>query len=429
MAVSNNTGPNSQVDAEERFSGNIDAVADFLSNPRNVSVRTMLSRVSAGTAEKINNGQVLLNDLINNLDRPILKGMVMDSITVLTSWFEDPEVHCCLIQGLWAIYASKHSHTELADLQRRGINIADTEFAKWLDILIAFIDLIIVFVTSDIKKIVLFIPDFIKEITNGIVGAILMVLQQALFSIRDSIISEILAAIDEAAEGDGIKSLFAKCIPFSQLLDVIKKYVHDYGLFAELFEKIKGFVSGKVGEFSAMKELGFPKAIQDVEFLYWFRDLLVKLKQAAINFDLCVSYDTVPTGGTSGEGTQLGTTIGDRTLPLPDQGIQRNNPAEVQGLKVAGDGTILQDKGNQGLRENNIAVLTNSSVRNFLNKYYGYPLAVVDNILTGTTSADNIQGTQINSDRGASDFNADCPGSPSPQEIVRWAMRVRNRNL
>lgn len=410
----NSHSANSQPDIEGFSRGLEDAIGRVGSiTVRDVLGISLFERVT----QKNVNETVILKDMISKIDQPILKGLAMDTITVLSNWFNDPETVCCLIQGIWSMYAASNE-TPPTDFR-----LADTDFVKWLDVLISFIDLIIVLLTSDLKKLELFIPDFIKEITNAIIGAILLVLQETLFALRDSIINRILAEIDDAADQN---SIWAKCLPLQQLLDVIKRYVSDYGLFAELFEKIKGFISGKVGDFGRLKDLGLPKNVRDLEFLYWFRDLLLKLKQATLNFDLCVFYGNAATGGNTNPEDDPDNSVGNGGILASDSQIRRPNPSEVQGLKLAADGTILEDRAQA--RENTIPILTNSSVRTFLNKYYGFPLDVVDNVLTGTTSDDNVQGTNINSNR-ISDINADCPNSPSPEEIVKWALRVRNRNL
>lgn len=431
MAVNpNGPNPNNEVD---RFSQTVENLVDnaFGGLGRSLTVRDVLggSILNRGLEKGVGKDSFgLLSELINKLDRPILKNLALDTITVVSGWFTDPEVLCCLIQGIWAMYAATYSHTDLAKIQKKGIGIADTDFAKWLDVLIAFVDLIITFLSSDLKKISIMIPDFIKEIMNGVVGAILMVLQEVLFALRDSAINAILQEIDRAQDASlDMENIWAKCIPFAQLLTVLKKHVHDYGLFAELFTKIKGFVSGLVGDFGYMKALDFPKNVADIEFLYWFRDLLIKLKQAAINFDLCVLYGDAATSGPIPDETPRRIGQGDVvTATVNNPRITRNNPSEVQGFKVASDGTILQDK--RPLIDNSIPILSNSSIRTFLNKYYGIPMNMVDNVLTGSSSAESIQGSDINS-ANISALNADCPNSPAPEEIVRWALRVRNRNL
>jgi len=421
--------PNRESDVHQ-FSEKVEKVVEnsFLGLGKTLTVKDVLGvsflekRTGKTTSEA-----VLLNELINNLDTPMLKGLVQDTIAVVSNWFESPEILCCLIQGLWAMYAASNGGT-LAQIQKNGIGLADSNFGRWIDVIIATVDFIIVFLGSDVKKISIMIPDLIKEITNGVIGAILMVLQEVLFALRDSVLNQILAAIDKSEQG-GLDSnnIWAKCIPFSQLIEVLKRYIHDYGLFAQLFEKIKGYVSTLVGKFEFYKKLDFPKNVRDLEFLYWFRDLLVKLKEASINFDLCVFYGYSATGGDT-----------ESVIPVDPEAVRVGSPGKpvagtiapiVQGLKIASNGTILDNNETKTEQRNNtIPILSTSSIRTFLNKYYGYPLDVVDNILTGSSSADNIHGTDINSNQ-TSNVNADCPNSPAPEEIVRWALRIRNRNL
>lgn len=423
MSISPNS-PNNQADVNAYSQFAETAVGSTFGRLGTLTVKDVLGFTILEQSTGFNSG-IVLSELINELDMPILKNLALDCIAVVSNWFNDPELLCCLIQGIWAIYAASHSNTDLAKLQQNGTGVADSSFGKFLDILIAFVDLIISFISSDIKKISTMIPDFIKEIANGVIGAILMVMQEVLFALRDSIINYILQQIDRAqALSLDMENIWAKCIPFGELLDILKKHVHDYGLFAELFEKIKGFVAGKVGDFAYMKKLDFPKNIKDIEFLYWFRDLLIKLKQAAISFDLCVNYGTGATGGAVPTPVPPGDE--EERIGLPKNTTGRTTPNEVQGIKVAADGTILQDRPTE--RTNLIPVLANSSIRNFLHKYYGYPLDVIDNLITGSTSLDSIKGTDINS-ANVSNLNADCPNSPTPAQIVRWALEIRSRNL
>lgn len=416
-------GPNSNADIG-RFSQTAENITDKAFG--GLGKLTIKDVLGFGVLEATSgfNSAILLDGLIKDLDGPILKDMAKEVITTMSNWFNDPELLCCLIQGIWASYASTYSWADLAKMQKEGFSIADSKFGQWLDVLISFVDLVITFISSDLRKISIMIPDFLKEITNGVIGAILMVLQEVLFALRDSAINEILYQIDRAQGASmDMENIWAKCIPFAQLLDIIKKYVHDYGLFAELFEKIKGFISQQIGNFGYMKALDFPKNVKDIEFLYWFRDLLIKLKQAALNFDLCVNYGYAAPGGAVPQGNLGGDSSTDGT---DGGGGGLDNPSASQGIKVASDGTILRDNSKQ--MSNPMFLLANSSIRTFLNKYQGYPLDYVDNLLAGSSSADSIKGTDINSVK-VSDLNADCPNTPRPQELVNWALRIRNRNL
>jgi len=385
----------------------------------NLSIKDILSytgRVSPTSLSVVYvmDRAIILQEMMSKVDNVLVKGLAKDLIAVLTNWFEDPEVPCCLIQGIWATYAAAHQNTKLE------FSIADTGFVKYLDVLIAFIDFIISLLTSDLKKAISFTPDILKEITDSVMQAIIAVLQEVLFSLRDSMINGLLQQMDGMLDNS---SIWAKCLPLQQLLNVLKKYVNDYGLFAELMEKIKGLVAGKFNAFSFMKELNLPENTMNLEFLYWFRDLLIKIKQATINMELCVAYSYTPVGGTS---SLNDSNVDDALNNHGDTAnVDGSGQDAAQGIQVLSDGSILTDK---NAKSNNISTISNSSIRTFLNKYYGYPFDVLDNMLTTSTSKDSIIGTDINSDV-ISNVNADCPNSPSPEEIVNWALRVRNRSL
>jgi hypothetical protein len=393
-------GPNAIADVNNFSNG----ITQNLDSVGNLSIKDVLNGATKGSFQNSYDKTILLKELINGLDRPILKGLALETITVLTNWFEDPEVPCCLIQGIWSGYAA-------------SVKLEDTDFVKYIDLLITFVDLILVFLSEGIKDFNFFIPDFIKEMTDATLGAILIVLQQLLFSIRDSLINQLMKALSFDMNGD---SIWAKCLPLNQLTMVMKKYVHDYGIFAELFEKMRGYVAGQVSGFTLLKNSAFPQTVKDIEFLYWFRDLLIKLKTAAINFELCVNY-----GFSASSTSSISSQIYAPNVAGFRDGQQYPTPENAQGIITQSDGTILQDK--EAIKANSVPVLANSSIREFLHKYYGYPYDMVDNLLTTSTSADSITGSNINSSN-ASNLNADCPNSPAPAEIVKWALRVRSRN-
>lgn len=417
----NNREPNSTADIE-KVSRSVDYVLDNLQTPG--SIQSMLNVLTV-SLERQGGPQIrpMLNEMVQNVDRPILKNMAQDVVTVLSNWFEDPQVLCCIVQGLFTMFNATAFWTE------DNVNLGETEFAQWLDLIIAFVDVIIVLLGSNIKKLSIAIPDFIKEIMNGVVGAVLLVMQELLFAIRDSILNTLLDELTRSQRrADG---WWARCLPLVELIEILRKYISDYGLFAELFEKIKGYIGGMVGSWNFYKGLDFPQNVKDLEFLYWFRDLLVKLKHAALAFDLCFLPQATQS---SAELRNIGAGGGinvkanaEAEIPGAPTGTQkrRSNPDEIQGITLTSDRTILGDK--ESLRKGGtLPILTNSSVRGFLNKYYGYPLDVVDTLLVGSSSADSIQGTDTG---GNLDVNADCPNSPTPAEAVQWALRVRNRNL
>lgn len=406
----NSDSANSRPDLED-YSKNLDKILDMIAQTPG-SVQEVLSLGRSLLKKQDVQIRPLLTEMVNNVDRPLLKQMAQDVVTVMSNWFEDPQTLCCLIQGIFA----------LAGTTRDGWKLSETDFGKWLDIIIAFVDIVIVILSSGLKKLAIMIPDFIKEIMNGVIGAILLVLQEILFTIRDSLINELLEAFDSTAKTDQI---WAKCLPLMELIEILRKYISDYGLFAELFEKIKGYIGNIVGDFGYLKAFDFPKNIKDIEFLYWFRELLLKLKQAALSFDLCFLPQSEAPGGVLAQVPNSVSTLAQTDSIKDIGGLSKGNvnPDEIQGITIAPDRTILDDK--DRLKKNSVPLLTNSSTRGFLHKYYGYPYAVIDTLIVGATSKDSVQGTDTG---GNLDLNADCPNSPTPSEIVKWALRIRNRN-
>lgn len=401
----NNRAPNSNQDIE-KFSQSLEKVIATVQQP---SFSNIFDKEYRGRKE-------IILQQIEEIDKPILRGLAMDVITVLTNWFEDPETVCCLIQGLWAIFARTNPDTDFS------VGLNETEWAKWLDLLIAFVDFILALLQDNVHQFVFFIPDIFKEIMDGVIGAILMIMQEVLYALKEGLLNSLMDALDSKAETDKI---WAKCLPLQQLLAVLKRYIHDYGLFADLFAKIKGWTAGKFGGFRAQKDL--PKLNADLEFLKWFRDLLLKLKHAALNFDLCVSYEyKAPLDDTSsaaGRRMPIGPGLPKQATPFtvdnPSQATKENF-----GIEYTNDGTILVDK--EKARGGTIPLLSNSSIRNFLHDYMGYPYDRIDSTITGSLATDSIQGSNINSNR-TSNINADCLDTPEPEAIIRWALGLRNR--
>jgi len=369
------------------------------------------------------NTGTFVNDLLKvNVDdvNPVLKDLAKELNYVMSTWFNDPAVLCCLIQGIWTSYAMSDTRKD----QSLSFSLTDMGFITFLDHFIAFIDLVVIMISIEFKSFSILIPDISREILNAAIGALLLVLQQTVYAVKESLLSSLFAWMKNGINNDDY--IWSKCLPLNQLFKVLERYIGDFGLFAKLFSKIKGHVSGEVSKFSFFKDGEFTLKTRDLEFLYWFKDLLIKLKSASINFDLCVSYDYVPSRDEKDGGGEP------QTRPEPAGGGlgKRNNdpypssePSREKFI-FTDDGTILVDK--QALIKNPIPLLTNDSIRNFLGQYYGYPNEIIDNILTRTTSEDSIQGSNINS-RNLSNITADCPNTPDPEAILKWALSIRDR--
>jgi hypothetical protein len=405
---------NSQLDVNQ-FSNGVEDVINRASNP---NITTILNTPGRILSDRMS----LLRETVNKVDKPILKQFANDMLSVLVSWLDDPEVLCCLIHGIWSAYASQNDIT--GNDPRGQLTLADSDFGKFLDMLITFVDFIIILLTDDIKKLTFFIPDVIKEIFSAIMGAVLLVIQETIFSLRDSVLRVIFDWMDEW-DNNGT---WAKCLPLKHMIDVLKKYVHDYGALAELMGKIKGFVSGMKGSWSKKLEAVVPNA-KDLEFLYWLRDLLIKLKRAVLNFDFCVDYEFVPATGTPSD---IGIKEMDRSATLNKfRNPEYDNvgdPNSQQGYTIGADGTILVNKDAVANTANGnyIPRVSNSFLREFIHSQYNLPYDVIDNTLTRGTAADHIQGTNVTSSN-VDTIVSRCANTPTAQETLRWMLNLRDR--
>lgn len=407
----NNKQANSDIDVTQFSTG----VEDLFKKIQNPTIATATSVPGRELQKRV----TLLKEMVNGLNKPILKTMATDMLTVMSSWLNDPQVLCCLIQGIWAAFLAKDS-TLSTDSQ---LKLADSNFGKFLDNLIAFVDFIIIFLTEDVRRITFLIPDLIKEIMSAIMGAVLLVLQETSFALRDSVISMIFEWMDNW----DTEQTWSKCLPLKQMINILKRYVHDYGLFADLFEKIKGYVSGMRTGFSNGEKL-IPNA-QDLEFLYWLRDLLIKLKKSVLNFDFCVDYTFFNNSvngavGDPEEGirTILGQPITIESALSPT--LDFNNQNKIQNYTTGDDGTILIDR-DISMNLNSISKVSNSFLREFIHQEYGIPYEVIENTITRGTSSDHVQGTNVTSDNN---YLLDkCANTPTAQETLRWVLNIKSR--
>lgn len=408
MATPNIKEANSKVDVDA-FSTGIENLVDRVSNAKLGDIGSVGRNLSIRVE--------LLRSMVNKVDRPILRQMAVDMLSIMSSWLQDPEVLCCLIHAIWSSYTATFGEPE------RQLRLADTKFGDFLDMFISMIDLIIVLLTDDIRKITLLFPDIIKELVNGILGAVLLVLQETLYALRDSVISVVFHWLD----GKDTMAAWARCLPFKSLLNILKKYVQDYGLLATLFEKIKGYTSGLRMEWAANKDL--PTNAKDLEFLFWLRNLLIKLKQAVLNFDFCVDYEFIPP---SDAATQ--TNVGDIPVEgakvhgkLPPNFTQVASNDRNLGYTTGADGTIIVDP--TKVADDNgmwISRVSNSFIREFLHKEYDLPYDAIDNTLTRTTSDNDVQGTKVDGP-GSQAIQDLCSFTPTAKQTLSWMLNIRNR--
>ena len=358
----------------------------------------------------------MLDEMVGKLNKPILKSLANDMLVVMSRWLNDPEVLCCLIQGIYAAY---NANRVVLDPEKEKVKLEDTSFAKFLDTMIVLIDFIIIFLTEDIKRICFLIPDIIKMLMNSIMGAVLLAIQETIYKLRDSSISYIFDWIDSW----DTDQVWAKCLPLKQMISVLSKYIDDFGMIAKLAEKIKGFVAGQVKPLEDVSNKLIPN-VQDLEFLMWLRNLLIKLKSSVLNADFCVDYefvrplnsdsDTPPTTRKN-NGNRI--SIDNVLNPVTDF----NDPNKIQNYTTGADGSIVIN-GDSG---NWIPRVSNSFLREFIHNEYGLPYEVIENTLTRGSSADSIQGTNITSNNQM--LLDKCANTPTAKETLRWILNIKSR--
>ena len=406
----NSQQANSQVDIDRVVTG-AENILDR-TNQTNLSMLSMFDTPGRDLQKRIG----LLDEMVNKLNKPILKSMANDMLVVMSLWLDDPQVLCCLIQGIYAAFNA--SRVNLGP-EEKMIKLENTTFGKFLDTLIVLIDFIIIFLTDDIKKICFLIPDMIKLLMTGIMGAVLLVIQETIYKLRDSAISSIFDWIDTW----DTNQVWSKCLPIKQMINVLSRYISDFGMIAKIMEKIKGFVAGQVKPLEDASSKLIPN-VQDLEFLMWLRNLLIKLKKSVLNYDFCVDYSLVTSvSGASARSTPSRTNNGkdisiDNVLnPVTNF----NDPNKIQNYTTGGDGTIIIN-GDSG---NWIPRVSNSFLREFIHNEYGIPYEVIENTITRGSSADSIQGTNITSDNES--LLDRCANTPTAKETLRWILNIKSR--
>ena len=406
MAINNTTNSQSDLD---KFSTGVSSVLDKLENPS-------LNNLYSTPGDMLRKRTALLRESVEGLNKPILKALANDMISVMVSWLDRPDVLCCIIQGIFSAYMVSHPELIEAGQIKKKFTIADSGFGKWLDNLIAFLDFIIILLTQDIKRWFIMIPDLIKEIYTAIMGAIILLIQETIFALRDSIIASIFTWMDTW----DTDQTWSKCTPLKQLINVLKKYINDYGFLAKIMEKIKGYVSGIKGWGLKMQKDLVPN-VKDLEFLYWLRDLLIRLKRAVLNFDLCIDYEFT---AKPDDGTIAGVTGRPKTYidALANANNDNIGPISDQlGYTTGADGSILIDK-DKIIDGNWIPRLSNSFLREFIHKEYGIPYDVIDNTINRGSSADHIQGTIVT----PNPFSK-CANSPNAEQTLQWILNIKSR--
>lgn len=434
----NKNGPNSERDIQETISN----VVGVAGNP---SLRMPVDVVGL-VADKQVDGIGLLRNLVKDVDQPVLRSLGMDMINLLGSFYGSQEVLCCLIKNIIAMATGAESvQLTREEFNRRvfgenalhrlfagvddptisnEITVSDTNLGVIIDQLILIIDAIIIFLEADVQDIALPVLDIGNMLLQAIMGAVIIALQQVVFTLRDLSVSWVLGTIQDNI-GD---QPWLKCLPFMDFVKILRKYIHDYGMLDKLFKMIKGFIGSKYAKFSSYLQGDLVENVRLLEFLKWLRGLLIQIKNAAINWELCFDTDqgleVMPSGVT---GSIYDTNNLDDNTGLPkSRGNGRIN--DNLNSTLGDDNTILRNTADNmsevpfrnagGYRPP-----SNDEINNFLKSNLGMSDDLADQLTGFTNARDHVDGTLAKDSRKV---NNDCGFSMDDRDVqdaVRRALR------
>ena len=339
----------------------------------------------------------MLEMMTNDIDKPVFKSLANDMIGVLGSFYISEDALCCLIKNLlmtaglteqlmdynaWILALREKSTIDGLYINADNFKfvVSETGFAKSIDIIITIIDIIITFITLDLKEIVFPSLDFIREITQAAIGFLCIAMQEIIFTMRDSGIQFIINKITEVTD----KENYAKCFPYMDFMSVLKKYINDYGLAKKLSDLIQGFIGDAFNKLKRKFDREMPKNVKLLNMLKYIKTILQKIKDAVFSWEYCAFLNANPDTD--------GAVNNDPTNPYFKylQDIVNNgngtNDLNNNDFQIADNDTILQNI-NDGSQDgnskgqNSLNVPSNDEIRAFLQNYMGLTADKTDQLL------------------------------------------------
>jgi len=349
----------------------------------------------------------LLRGIVKDVDNPILKDFGIDMVNFLSKFYAQEPI-CCLIKNLVTTILSAE---DLKNLSRYINGEARNEeliskvdgILGIIDSLIMIIDVIITILQMDIRDIVIPIIDFSALIMDSILGAVLITLQEIIFTLRDTAITWVTDAISDMTDEN-----ILKCLPFSDLIGIIRKYLHDYGILADWFEKMSSGYTAKLHHKAKLKfDSNYVANIKTLEFLKWLRNILVKLKASTIDWELCIGLDvTEPVFDSENYSTQV------------------DNPNDMlKNILGVAEQPSTQYKKDSIIADNG-TILKNSEVSAFLVSKLGFPTDIAEQLSGLSLSDKNIQGTLSDDPHMTGN---DCAYTMDPNELLRTIISLNQR--
>ncbi len=422
----NSKRPNSEKDVLD----NVTKFADSLGNTSFGGLNDLVSITNAAQLDAVS----LLRRLTEDIDRPLLKVFANDLLNFLGSFYGSEEAMCCLIKNLliavgagetigqWqnAVKKFKKNLTgEELDVENDyKITVSELAFVKTIDEMIFVVDTVIVFLELDVQDVIFPIVDFSHLLSTAVLGMLIISMQEIIFTLRDTAISWVIDSLVKNV-GDGS---WIKCLPFMNFTRILRRYVHDYGFLDRLFGMMNGFIGEKFKKLEMYKKLDVVENVRMLEFMKWLRDLLVKLKNASINWELCVdlSFDTDP----DKDKTEVESVYGDFITNFLTGKITLGDPNDNLNITLGDDNTILKDTVEpiiDGKNVGNFRPPSNSEIRNFLVNSLGMSADQADQMTGSTNARDNVQGTLS---RNPNKINNDCGYTLNQTDIKKILLDI-----
>lgn len=339
----------------------------------------------------------LLKGMTENIDKPILKSFAADMVDVLSAFYMDETALCCLIKNIMmqlGLTLKYEEYREYLDKIKREKGFSQTtfenlifemkelDFITYLDYTISVIDIVLVFLELDIKDLIMPSLDFIRDISNAAIGFLLIGMQQIIFTLRDGAIAWIIQEIEKNTADVN----WAKCLPYMDFLSVLKKYIHDYGLFDKLMNLFQGFMGDKHRDWMNALKSDRVKNVKLIQFLRWIKSILQQIREAVLSWEFCLFLSDYMDDTRNGDGNN------DNPYFNYLADIMANPRGTNDHLRpdfiFGDDNTILNNGGNLGNAnssfgnndgngygsskgQNSLKVPANDEVRAFLTGYLG----------------------------------------------------------
>ena len=384
--------PISTSDAQQKIS----KFADVLNNTSIKGVHDLISIAKGSQVDGIG----LLKSLTEDIDKPVFKGLANDMIDLLGTFYASEEVLCCLIKNFILTAELGKEFEAVVEQMKSGDltieKVENTALVEIIDQMIAVVSIIITFIQLDVKDLVLPPLDFVKDITDSIIGMLIIALQEIVFTLRDSSIAWIIDSISSKSSNQP----WVKCLPYMDFIEILRKYIHDYGFADKLFTYISGVIGAKFSKFQGLEHQNLVQNVKVLEFLKWIQNVLVKLRNATLEWSFCVDTSFVGDDDTDDNVNQQH--IHMKNI-IKDQQFKKINLEKKLNNILADDNTILSNslgkKSNTknpvrpGSDPNNFRPPSNDEIKAFLVTYLGVSNDFADQLTGFTNSSTNIQGT------------------------------------